>query len=293
MYIMQTRRCFMRAVNGSDPERAVELLWGEAGGGSRRGLTLDRVVRAGASVADAEGLRGLTMQKVAERLGFTTMSLYRYVPSRDHLIDLMYDHAVGEGSVAEPEGGWRVCLEACARRSWERHQRHPWLAEVRGNRRVPGPNTMAHFERILSILASTSLHPTEVVAAAELMGRFIDAQGLALVEAAEEERDSDVSNREWWEARDSLFARFDHFPTVSALWEAGGFDEPEDPFEFGLTRVLDGIELLINRRDETSDEITSCQVCGDPVQQPASGRRRAYCSRACQQRAYRKRQATS
>jgi AcrR family transcriptional regulator len=281
----------MRAASGSDPERSVELLWGETGRGPRPGLSLERVVRAGVAVADAEGLKGLTMQKVAERLGFTTMSLYRHVPGREHLIDLMYDHAIGEEPSPEPEGGWRARLEACARRSWQRHQRHPWLAEVRGNRRVPGPNTMALFERMLSILASTGLRPSEVVAAAELVGRFVDSQALTLVEAAEEERDSEVSNLEWWEARDSLYARFDRFPTVTALWEAGGFDDPEDPFEFGLTRVLDGLALLIRDRDETSDEITSCLMCGTPVQQPAAGRRRAYCSRACQQRAYRQRRS--
>lgn len=281
----------MRAASGSDPEHAVELLWGETGRGPRPGLSLDGIVRAGVSVADAEGLKGLTMQKVAERLGFTTMSLYRHVPSRDHLVDLMYDHAVGEEPDPGSEGDWRPRLESCARRSWQRHQRHPWMAEVRGNRRVPGPNTMTVFERMLSVLASTGLRPAEVVAAAELVGRFVDSQALTLVEAAEEERDSDVSNAEWWSARDSLYARFDRFPTVVAMWEAGGFDEPEDPFEFGLTRVLDGIELLIQARDETSDETPGCKTCGAPVEQPSSGRRRDYCSRACQQRAYRERRA--
>jgi len=77
----------------------------------------------------------------------------------------------------------------------------------------------------------------------------------------------------------------------TALWEAGGFDDPEDTFEFGLARVLDGIELLIRERDETRDETSTCQSCGGPVQQPQSGRPRAYCSRACQQRAYRKRKS--
>ncbi|GAA1659716.1 TetR/AcrR family transcriptional regulator [Glycomyces endophyticus] len=282
----------MRGASGRDPERSVELLWAGAGRGNRAGLSLERIVQAGVAVADAEGLGDLTMQKVADRLGFTAMSLYRHVPGREHLIDLMYDHAIGADPAPEPEGGWRPRLEACARRSWQRHQAHPWLAEVRGNRRVPGPNTMAVFERMLSVLADTGLRPNEVVAAAELVGRFVDTQALTLVEAAEEERGSEVSNREWWEARDSLYAKFDRYPTVTALWEAGGFDDPEDPFEFGLRRVLDGLELLIRERDEISDEITACQMCGAPVRQTAAGRRRAYCSRACQQRAYRRRRSS-
>ncbi len=56
-----------------DPERAVELLWG-AHEPDRPGLSLGRIVAAAIEVADAEGLGALTMRKVAERFGTTTMS---------------------------------------------------------------------------------------------------------------------------------------------------------------------------------------------------------------------------
>ncbi|WP_433236019.1 TetR/AcrR family transcriptional regulator C-terminal domain-containing protein [Streptosporangium sp. CA-135522] len=274
-----------------DPDHGVELLWREGDGGPRSRLSLGRIVRAAVEVAAAEGLAGLSMRKVAERLGFTTMSLYRHVPGRDHLVDLMRDAVLGEPPEPAAESGWRPRLEACARQGWELRKRHPWLAEVRGTRHVPGPNAVAHYECMLSILAGTGLAPSEVIAAVGLVGRFVDAETLALVEAAQAERSSGVSEEEWWGARDSLFARLDRYPTLSFLWEAGGYDRPEEPFEFGLARVLDGIELLIQSRDERRDEISTCHVCGNPVEQPSSGRPRAYCSRACQQRAYRKRRS--
>lgn len=276
----------------SDPDHGVELLWGKAG------LSLDAIVRAGVEVADAEGLAGLSMRKVAERLGFTTMSLYRHVPGREHLVDLMRDAVladtvpadpVPDGEQPAPGDGWRARLEAGARAGWERRRRHPWLAEIRGGRHVPGPNAVAYYERLLSAVAGTGLTPAEMIAVVGLVGRFIDAEALALVEAARAERSSGVSEQEWWGARDSLFARFDRYPTLTSLWEAGGYDHPEDPFEFGLARLLDGIELLIRQRDESRDENGVCQECGNPVEQPSSGRPRAYCSRACRQRAYRKR----
>ncbi|MBB5855730.1 MerR family transcriptional regulator [Amycolatopsis umgeniensis] len=50
-------------------------------------------------------------------------------------------------------------------------------------------------------------------------------------------------------------------------------------------------------RDETGDETTAwpsrCTVCGDRFTQPAVGRRRRYCSRACQQRRYRQKTRVS
>ncbi|MFC3544144.1 TetR/AcrR family transcriptional regulator [Nonomuraea ferruginea] len=345
----------------------VELLWRDAAGDPRQGLSVDAIVRAGIEVADAEGLSGLSMRKVAERLGFTTMSLYRHVPSRDHLVDLMRDAAIGalpppatsapplgtftpppgaaalsrsaaapspdaadptpsaarsraggtgaageetdEGADAVPAtsaekadtvaakaaervgvraaGGWREELEACLRQGWELRKRHPWLAEVRGTRRLPGPNAVAFYDRLLGILSGAGLTPARTVAAADLLGRFVDAEALRLVEVAAAERASGVGEEEWWGARDSLYERLGAYPVVTALWEAGAWDEPADPFEFGLARLLDAIELLAG--DETRDE--TCGMCGTPLPGAMTGRPRAYCSRACRQRAYRERRA--
>ncbi|RJL27171.1 TetR/AcrR family transcriptional regulator [Bailinhaonella thermotolerans] len=313
----------MARTSGGDPDGTVELLWtgdgsgdgsgggsvggdgsgggpgsGDGGAGARPGLSLDRIVRAAVEVADAEGLAGLSMRKVAERLGFTTMSLYRHVPGRDHLVDLMRDAVLAEEPGPPPAGSWRERLEACARQGWELRRRHPWLAEVRGGRHVPGPNAVALYDRMLDTLRGTGLPPGEIVAAVGLVGRFLDAEAQTLNEAAEAERDTGVSDEEWWGARDSLFARLDRYPTLTWLWESGAYDDPADPFEFGLARVLDGIEVLIRRRaapdpsrDVTRDETAPCRECGTAVTQPSSGRPREYCSRACRQRAYRRRKS--
>ncbi|WP_324192936.1 TetR/AcrR family transcriptional regulator [Nocardia transvalensis] len=246
---------------------------------------------AAIEVADAEGLARLSMRKVADRLGFTTMSLYRHVPGRDQLVDLMRDAAWGELPAAEPDRDWRAALEACARQEWELYQRHPWLAEGGGARHVPGPNTVANYERMLRMVAATGLPAADVVAVVELVSRLVQAEALALVRTARIERSSGLSDEQWWRARDSLFARLDRYPTITALERAGGFVRP-DPFEFGLARVLDGIELLIERCDKTCDETSSCEVCGKPLTRSSIGRPRTYCSRACQQRAYRKRGST-
>ncbi|MER6511364.1 TetR/AcrR family transcriptional regulator C-terminal domain-containing protein [Nonomuraea sp. NPDC001636] len=295
-----------RGVAG-DPDHGVELLWRDADREPRPGLSLGRIVRAAVELADAEGLEGLSMRKVADRLGFTTMSLYRHVPGRDQLVDLMRDEVLGEALDAAPEaapdappdappdvapdadGGWRGRLEEAARRAWELRLRHPWLAEVRGSRHLPGPNAVAHYDHMLGALTGTALRPSEVVAVVGLLGRFVDAEALLLAETRREESRSGVSEQEWWGARDSLYERLDRFPALSRLWETGAWDDPEDSFTFGLRRLLDGVEVLIRERDESRDEI--CPECGTPLETAPSGRPRVYCSRACQQRAYRKRRS--
>ncbi|WP_431925196.1 TetR/AcrR family transcriptional regulator [Nonomuraea jabiensis] len=277
----------------TDPE--VELLWREQGREPRPGLSLGRIVRAAIEIADAEGLEGLSMRKVADRLGFTTMSLYRHVPGRDQLVDLMMDEVYGERPTTpeEPEEpaagqGWRARLEDAARQGWALRRRHPWLAEVRGTRHLPGPNAIAYYDHMLSTLIDTGLTPSEVIAVVGMLGRFVDAEALTLVETRREERRSGVSEQEWWGSRDALYERLDRFPTLSRLWAEGGWDHPEDSFEFGLRRQLDGVEALIRERDERRD---GCPECGTPLEPAPSGRPRVYCSRACQQRAYRKRKS--
>jgi hypothetical protein len=82
-----------------DPTRTIELLWNIRDRGSRgpkHSLTVDGIVAAAIEVADAEGLPGHSMRRVTERLGVGTMSLYRYVPGKAGLLNVMIDRMSGE-----------------------------------------------------------------------------------------------------------------------------------------------------------------------------------------------------
>lgn len=279
-----------------DPERAIELLWG-AHEPDRPGLSLGRIVAAAIQVADAEGLAALSMRKVAERFGTTTMSLYRYVPGKAELVELMRDAVYGE-MPPEPshELGWREGLERWARRAWVTYQRHPWLVYSAGSRRLPGPNIMAGYDHALDVASRSGLEPAQVIAVVNLVGGFVESVARQAGETAELHRRTGISHERWWSERESLFDRLDVYPALSRLWESGGMDAPLDPFEFGLQRTLDGVEALVvaqgseAKRDETGGG--ECAICGKPLDGGGKGRPRDYCSRACQQRAYRRRQST-
>ncbi|MYT33714.1 MULTISPECIES: TetR/AcrR family transcriptional regulator [unclassified Streptomyces] len=292
----------------ADPGRTVELLWGAKESQAKTGLNLAAIVSAAIEVADAEGLSALSMRRVAERLGFTPMSLYRHVPGKAELIELMRDAVVGELDTTAPDRpdpadvDWRSGMEAWARAHWALHLRHPWIVHTAGSRRLPGPNIMADYDRALRIAEGTGLRASEAVAVVSLVGGFVKTAARQVHEVLSEERESGVSHAQWWRSREDLAEHMSPYPALGRLWLAGGFDEPEDPFDFGLARTLDGIELLIQRRrDENRDVNTSqpytgqCSVCGTPFSGTRThrGRPRDYCSPACRQRAYRRRHATS
>src|SRR6188472_3481725 len=99
--------------------RGVALAWGIAASpqrGPKREMSVERIVEAAVEIADAEGLGAVSMAAVAAQLGYTPMSLYRYVTAKDDLILLMQESATGlpPASVREIEG-WRERLNAIFR----------------------------------------------------------------------------------------------------------------------------------------------------------------------------------
>ncbi len=89
------------------------------GRGSKRGLSRPVIVDTAIAVVDSAGLAELTMRNVADRLGVEAMSLYRYVPSRESLLDGMVE-AVVDALYADPEvylhprHGWEDYLSRLA-----------------------------------------------------------------------------------------------------------------------------------------------------------------------------------
>ncbi|WNF28717.1 TetR/AcrR family transcriptional regulator [Streptomyces sp. C11-1] len=95
------------ATGSGDIARSLELLWGTGerpSRGPKPGLTLDRIVTAAIAVADAEGLSAVSMRRLSTELGTGTMSLYRYVPGKAELLDLMLDRVLGEPLPTGPTG---------------------------------------------------------------------------------------------------------------------------------------------------------------------------------------------
>ncbi|MFF0262945.1 TetR/AcrR family transcriptional regulator [Streptomyces microflavus] len=113
------------------------------------------ITGAALALADAEGLAAVSMRALAQRLGTGPASLYRYVASRDELLDLMADAVAGELDLsAAPSGDWLGDLVGLALQSKAAHTRHPWLADLNDRRgEVLGPHAIDYLDHALAILA--------------------------------------------------------------------------------------------------------------------------------------------
>ncbi|MGM7648257.1 TetR/AcrR family transcriptional regulator [Nocardia sp. JW2] len=224
----------------------VELLWGTAQRptrGPKPALTLDRIVGEAIALADAEGLAALSMQRLAQRLGFTKMSLYRYVPGKEQLTALMLDEAIGEPpKISAVQQDWRAALRSWANAIHDSYRAHPWTIDLARGLRPFGPNEMAWTESALTALAHTGLSGPEQLDTIVLLNSH--ARGLAQQVPAGEQADHFTD-----QFTQMMTAAAERYPRVRAAFAeeaaAGGRDNALD---FGIDRILDGIAALIDRR---------------------------------------------
>jgi AcrR family transcriptional regulator len=109
-------------------------------------------VAAAVALADADGLSAVSMRAVATALGTSAGSLYRYVSSRDDLLDLMTDHVVGELRPYPDGDDWLDELLVLGRRQLALYRRHPWLLDVIHRPSGIGPQALAWFDNCLRVL---------------------------------------------------------------------------------------------------------------------------------------------
>jgi AcrR family transcriptional regulator len=221
--------------------------------GPKPSLTLDEIVRAAIEIADAEDLAAVSMARVAERLGNSTMALYRHVKSKDELLVIMSDAAL-ERPDPMPEGvDWRTGLTFWADGVLTAIRRHKWYAKLPISGPPAGPNNLAWFDSALGVLAQTGL--PEEAKVGVVMGLITYVQGE--IRMAFDLAAGYVDNPDAFQRFGSTLRRVADprvYPAVARTVEAGVFDEVgsfeednETDFDFGLQLYLDGVAAFIDR----------------------------------------------
>lgn len=247
------------------PSLRAQRLWGlEPQKAPREGLTVEKVVQAAIAVADAEGLGAVSMSRVAKEVGFTTMSLYRHVDSKDELLELMLDAAALEPpEKVGTSGDWREDLETWALAMLDLFRRRPWLIHLPVTSIPSGPGQLAWVEAGLRALRDTALTDEEKFSVVQLVASHVRGQATL---SAQLEGGLKRSGRDWHEAEQEwardLAAVLDpeRYPELARMFASDALApvpsaedyDPDAEFRFGVERILDGVEALIRRRTGTA-----------------------------------------
>ncbi|ONH29556.1 TetR family transcriptional regulator [Pseudofrankia asymbiotica] len=197
------------------------------------------IAAAAIGLADASGLEAVSMRRVAAVLGAGTMSLYNYVPKKEHLFDLMLDTAAGEIVLPdEPSGDPRADLTRLARETLAVMRRHPWLAGLTAIRPSMGPNALRCTEFFLGALAGSPSDGATKMEMFALLSGFI-------AQFAEWERTAAGSAVEQWQtdlvAYLGTVIATGRYPHLAAALTSGAGRPPIDAdtiFTRSLARLL-------------------------------------------------------
>lgn len=254
--------------------RGIALAWGVAANpqrGPKREMSVERIVDAAVELADADGIGAVSMAAVASALGFTPMSLYRYVSAKDDLLLLMQEQATGvpPESLRELEG-WRDRLLGLYAEQVLLYQRHPWMLSVPITGSPITPNSSAWLDASLEALEGTPLSSEERVAVALAVTGNARWCGIVQAGYTEQSRGSGLAPDEVAVRESELYDRVitaDEFPALRRAIDDGVFLSPADPFRFGMERVLDGVAAYIDSLDRgAAPEPVAEWISLDPVE---------------------------
>jgi AcrR family transcriptional regulator len=237
-------------------------LWGRREHGRRGpkpGLTVDVIVEAAIGLADAEGLEAVSMARVAKEVGFTAMSLYRYVANKEELLQMMWNaSAQGVEELVLEGDGWRPKLRMWAIVQREALDQHPWITQMPMAAPPLAPNSLTFVERGLEAMDGTGLADADKLRIIGLISSYTLSESRMAHDAARSAAQAQAAATEndpapQWSFESLLRQLVDEhrYPRLHRIaWSddigdnPSGFDENHE-FLFGLERILDGIQALI------------------------------------------------
>jgi TetR/AcrR family tetracycline transcriptional repressor len=225
-------------------------------------LTLDRIVAAAIELVDREGLDALSMRRLGTELGAAATTLYWHVRNKDELLDLALDQIFAEIEVPEGPGPWRELAGEIARRLRAVLIRHRGFVMVVASRPTTGPNALGAMDKVLGVLRRAGFDDAHVVDAAVTLVNY--ASGHAVLESAallgyQEARDAGVDLRQVGTEIVSFMSTLptDQFPNLVPLAPRFLSTDDDHRFEYGLERILDGLEAELARIRDRQSSLTT------------------------------------
>ena len=218
-------------------------------------------VDAAIGLADAQGIRALSLRSLAHTRGVALVVLQRDLGSRDRLVALMVQRVVGAAATARPltdEEAPLGALTRLAEAEWQTYRAHPWLVEVMTTTRPPlVPAVLESAQAVIEAFMDLGLDPEEAFDRYLALSAFI--QGMATLLGAEQQEGArtGTSYRGWWLHQLGVLERTGatvRHPWLGARGEVGrsafagsqsaGTSAADSAFRAGLPRILHGLTVV-------------------------------------------------
>lgn len=227
----------------------MDLIWERPEPRGRTVVPIDRgrIVTAAVALADAEGLAGLSMRKVAAELHVSPMRLYGYVATKDELLDLMADSAYGEiAALLGDASGWESALRTIAVTTRDCALRHEWFVELIGGRPHLGPHALDVMEATASALAS-ALGPEggdRLLAALGVFNAYLVGAVRNEVTERRQSRETGTDETQWRASVGVYLGRqlaTGRYPTTQRILDGEIEGDPAETFDSEIAIIIRGV----------------------------------------------------
>jgi AcrR family transcriptional regulator len=209
---------------------------------SRLGLSRTRILDAALALLDRDGLQAFSMRRLAEELGVGTMTVYGYFRGKDELLDSVVAAAAQRIGSEPSVGPWKGQLRELFVRVHEGHVEHPAIVELRLRRPLISPGALTLTERAMAVLLDAGFGERDAARAYRAL--YLYTFGFsAFAPATRAAADQAETVRAFAEISTDT-----HPALVTASEEAAEAMGDQTVFEFGLDRLLDGLEAITPTR---------------------------------------------
>jgi AcrR family transcriptional regulator len=228
-----------------------EVVAGNPPPSARQPLDRARVVAAAVGFIDEFGLPGLSMRRLGSILGVEAMSLYRYVPGRENLLDAVVESILDEMLDDEeildtPRDGWQDFLQRLAHGVRRVALAHPKAFPLVASRPTEAPwlrpplRSLRTVESFLDGLLSVGFSDHAAVTAYRGFSSFLLGHLLLEVSAL----GADVGPLDVADDGEQRNVKPMTFPTIDRLAGALAEDHSALEFEDALEQLLERIALV-------------------------------------------------
>ncbi|WP_320069380.1 TetR/AcrR family transcriptional regulator [Micromonospora sp. RTGN7] len=209
-------------------------------------LSREKIAATAIRLADAHGLDGLSLRRIAKELGVGPMRLYDYVTNRSELLDLMVDAVYAQIAEAGRRSEWRATVLAIARETRTAALDHEWFSDLLGGRPHLGPHALAVGESTAAALSQApGVHDIDdLQRALGALNAFIIGALRREITERRTARSTGTDEPAFQASLGPYLTRMlntGRYPTVARLVIDGAHLNAEETFNHNLTTILDGI----------------------------------------------------
>lgn len=212
-------------------------------------LTRERVLAAALAAADADGIKGVTMRRLAEDLDCEAMSLYHHIAGKSGLLDALVESVLMEigaeqQAPGEPTGDWRAIIRHRSLAARRVMQRHPWAPTMFATHPDMPPTMFGFYEQFVGTLVDVGGFDYD------LAHRAIHSLGSLVFGFTQELFEPDGGSATEQPSPEEMMEMAKHMPHLLQIAASVPHDsegmlstcDTQAEFEFTLDLLLDGLE---------------------------------------------------